>query len=40
MLLAALSVSISGLMPNTYYKVAVASSNVDGVESDVKTFTG
>lgn len=32
------SVSIRGLMPNTYYKVAVASSNIDGVESDVKTF--
>ncbi len=33
------SASVSGLMPNTYYKVAVASSNVDGVESDVETFT-
>ncbi len=32
------SLGIGGLMPNTYYKVAVASSNIDGVESDVKTF--
>lgn len=32
------SLDILGLMPNTYYKVAVAASNIDGVESDVENF--
>lgn len=32
------SLDILGLMPNSYYKVAVAASNIDGVESDVETF--
>jgi len=31
--------NIGGLMPNTYYKVFAASSNNDGVESDVQSFT-
>ncbi|MFV0592463.1 MAG: hypothetical protein ACK5M7_13835 [Draconibacterium sp.] len=29
---------MTGLMPNTYYKVVVASSNTDGVESEVKSM--
>lgn len=32
------TLSIKGLMPNKYYKVAVAASNADGVESDVQTY--
>jgi len=32
------SLQMSGLMPNTYYKVAVAASNTDGVESMVKSM--
>ena len=32
------SLDIYGLMPNSYYKVAVTASNIDGVESDVETF--
>ena len=32
------SLDIYGLKPNKYYKVAVAASNIDGVESDVETF--
>lgn len=31
-------INIGGLMPDTYYKVLVASSNTDGVESDVESY--
>jgi len=32
------SINMGGLMPNSYYKVFAASSNTDGVESEVKSF--
>lgn len=33
-----INTTIGGLMPNSFYKVFVASSNIDGVESDVEEF--